>query len=184
MDMAEHYDELLKVDPGSEAFALWAEQLCAQGLWAEAAPVCQQGLMFYPRNLRGRVLLGWALKELGEYDDAEKVLMEAAGEVRKNALTFGLLSELAEKAGKVERAATFRNVFQDLQALAIEQIPPAETKTGTESTGEGEGPRTATILASLLERFEGKAANVAMTQRLFSEQARQKLTQILQSRRH
>jgi len=184
MDIAEHYDELPKIDSGSEAFASWAEQLCGQGLWAEAVRVCRQGLMFYPQDLRGRVLLGWALKELAEYDDAEKVLMEAAGEIRKNALTFELLSELAERAGKVEQAKTFGDVWQGLQALALEQAPPSETKTGTESAEKGGIPRIATLLTSLLERFGAEPANVAITQRLFSEQDRQKLTQILQSRKH
>lgn len=183
MDIAEHCDELPEVDPGSEAFASWAEQLCAQGLWADAVRVCRQGLMFYPRDLRGRALLGWALKELGEYDEAEQVLMEAAGEIRKNALTFRLLSELAEMAGKVDQAKTFMDVCQDLQSLEIEQAPSAEIETGTEPAGEAKQPQTATLLTSLLARFEGKAATAA-TQPLFSEQDRQRLTQILQFRKH
>ena len=183
MDIAEQYDELLKVDPGSEAFASWAEQLCDQGLWAEAVRVCREGLTFYPRDLRGRVLLGWALKELAEYGEAEKILMEAAGEIQKNALAFGLLSEFAERAGKVDQAKTFRDVCQDLQSLEIEQPPPSETMTRTEPAGEDKRPGTATLLTSLLERFEAKPAGAAMTPRIFSAEDRQTLAHILEGGR-
>ena len=100
MDIVKQYEELLKLDPGSIAFAPLAEELCYRGFWEGAVKVCRQGLTHHPQHLRGRVLLGWALKELGESDEAEKVLVEVEGEVQKNALLFRLLAELAKKAGR------------------------------------------------------------------------------------
>ncbi len=145
-----------------------------------AVRVCREGLTFYPRDLRGRVLLGWALKELAECGEAEKILMEAAGEIQKNALAFGLLAELAEMAGKGEQAAAFRNVCQDLQALALEQTAPLKQRPGPSRSRKDKRPEAATLLTSLLERFEAKPAGAAMTPRIFSEEDRQTLAHILE----
>ncbi len=184
MDVMTHYEKLLELDPRSEGFVGFAEELCSQKSWAEAARICRQGLTFHPLHIRGRVLLGWALKELGESDEAEKVLMEAAGEIGKNGLTFSLLAEIAERAGKLERAETFRNIYQSLEAMVAEQVAPVEAKSAGASAGEGKRPRKVTLLASLLERFEAKPSKTAVTQQIFSVKDREQLTQILKSRRH
>jgi predicted Zn-dependent protease len=179
-----HYEKLLEFDSRSEDFVGFAEELCSQKSWAEAARICRQGLTFHPLHIRGRVLLGWALKELGEDDEAEKVLMEAAGEIGKNGLTFSLLAEIAERAGKVARAETFRDIYQSLQAIVAEQVAPAEAKSAGASAGEVKTPRRVTFLASLLERFEAKPSKTAVRQQIFSAKDREQLTQILKSRRH
>jgi predicted Zn-dependent protease len=179
-----HYEELLELDPRSEVFAFFAEELCSQKSWAEAVRICRQGLIFHPLHIRGRMLLGWALKELGEGDQAEKVLMEAAEEIRKNALTFSLLAEIADKAGKVERAETFKDIFQSLQAMAAEQqAAPVEAKRVSKPARESQRPGKVTFLSSLLERFEAKPSKTVVNQQVFSAEDRAQLTQILKLRR-
>ena len=147
MDIVKQYEELLKLDPGSIAFAPLAEELCYRGFWEGAVKVCRQGLTHHPQHLRGRVLLGWALKELGESDEAEKVLVEVEGEVQKNALLFRLLAELAKKAGHSDRAERLLLIHRNLQpgtlertaplAVEVEAPPPAVSpqSLGREPTG-------------------------------------------------
>ena len=184
MHIMAHYEELLELDPRSEDFVLFAEQLCLQESWAEAARICREGLTFHPLHLRGRMLLGWALRELGECDEAEKVLMEAAEEIRNNALTFSLLAEIAESAGKVERAETFMNIFRSLHALVSEQVAPVEVESAGVSAEEGERSRKVILLASLFERFEAKPSKKVVPLQIFSAEDREQLTRILKSRRH
>jgi hypothetical protein len=184
MDIVKHYEELLEMDPSSPVFENLAQEFCLRGLWAEAARVCRQGLSFHPQHLRGRLLLGWASKELGEIGDAEKVLLEAAGEIRKNALVFKLLGEIAESAGDTDRAESLIDIFQNLRASAFEQPVPSEAQTIATPEDKDEKPSTASVLASLLERFEAETTRVADTQRIFTDEDRQRLIQILRSRKH
>jgi tetratricopeptide (TPR) repeat protein len=196
MDTVDYYEELLKLDPGLEAFASVAEELCAQGLWVEAVRVCRQGLAFHPHHLRGRVLLGWALKELGEADEAQKVLREAAGEVQKNALLFKLLAEITEKAGDCDGAESFMNMFRNLHSGAFEQPLEGESEAvaGPDVTVKTEPlagpevtdtmPPTARFLTSLLASFEAKPAGPPRMQMIFTDEDRQRLTQLFQSRKH
>ena len=72
-DNIQKYREILELDPRSRVFALLAEELCAAGRWEEAAEVCKKGLLFHPDNLRARVLLGWALMEMGETGESDRV---------------------------------------------------------------------------------------------------------------
>ena len=133
-----HYQELLKLDPSSKAFAFVAEELCSGGLWEEAVNVCRQGLIFHPQHLRGRVLLGWALKELGKIDEAEKVLTEVEQEVQENALGFKLLAEFAERAGDAGRTERFLNICHSLQPGTSESVRSVEPLTKIEPPTEVE----------------------------------------------
>lgn len=121
MDIVKQYEELLKLDPGSIAFVPLAEELCYRGFWEGALKVCRQGLTHHPQHLRGRVLLGWALKELGEHEEAEEVLRGVEGEIQKNALLFRLLAELAKKGGASERAERLLLIHQNLQPGLMER---------------------------------------------------------------
>ncbi len=124
MDIVKRYEELLKLDPGSIAFAPLAEELCYRGFWEGALKVCRQGLTHHPHHLRGRVLLGWALKELGEHEEAAAVLEEVEGEIQKNALLFRLLAELAKRSGDADRAERLLLIHQNLQPSAGERPTP------------------------------------------------------------
>jgi predicted Zn-dependent protease len=184
MDTVDYYEELLKLDPGLESFASVAEELCAQGLWVEAVRVCRQGLVFHPHHFRGRVLFGWALKELGEADEAQKVLREAAGEVQKNALLFKLLAEITEGAGDCDGAESFMNMFQNLHSGAFEQTLEGKAEMAAAPEVTDTIPPTARLLTSLLATFEGKPAGPPKMQMIFTDEERRRLTQLFQSRKH
>jgi tetratricopeptide (TPR) repeat protein len=134
------YKEMLKLDPKSRVFSLLAEELCNAGKWEEAAAVCRKGLRFHPDHYRSRVLLGWALMELGEVDEAGRILMDIYDEIQKNALMFKLLSEFATFSGDGNRAQEFTRIyeaFQDRECIpAGPKIAPGEHKAILEPTQE------------------------------------------------
>jgi predicted Zn-dependent protease len=184
MDIVKQYEELLKLDPGSIAFSPLAEELCYRGFWEGAVKVCRQGLTHHPQHLRGQVLLGWALKELGESEEAEKVLVAVEGEIQKNALLFRLLAELAKKAGDPERTERLMLIHQNLQSSAIDRATPAETKAEVEPPPEGPKEEIADFLDSLLSRYDAIPEKTAAEQQLFTEDDRQTLSRILKSLKH
>jgi len=129
-DKIETYREVLKLDRRSRVFALLAEELCAAGKWEEAAEVCKNGLLFHPNSLRSRVLLGWALMEMGEADQSERILLKAAEDIRKNSIIFKLLTEFATASGNVESAGEYSRIYEAFQnsgdAARCEIGAPAE----------------------------------------------------------
>jgi hypothetical protein len=106
------YKEMLKLDPKSRVFTLLAEELCDAGEWEAAAEVCRKGLRFHPEHFRSRVLLGWALMELGEINESGRILMEIYDEIRKNGIIFKLLSEFAAFSGDDGRAEEFTRIYE------------------------------------------------------------------------
>ncbi len=183
MDIVKEHEALIKLDRGSGAVTALADEYCSRGLWAEAVRVCRRNPAFHPEQLRGRVLLGWALKELGEWDEAERVLREAAMEVQRNALLFSLLAEMAEREGNIKRAELFLDICQNLRAAALEQATAPEAEAEAESTGAERALEAAPFLASLLKRFETKPVKTEGACTLFTAEDRRRLTWILKSRK-
>ena len=109
------YGQMLKLDRRSRVFSQLAEEMCAAGQWEEAAEVCKKGLLFHPDHLRSRVLLAQALKELGEAEQSEQILLHLAQDFQKNAHIFKLLSEFASISGNVERAGEYAWVYEAIQ---------------------------------------------------------------------
>ncbi len=105
------YREMLKIDPRSPVFCLLAEELSSVGEWKETEEVCRKGLQYHPDHFRGRVLLGWALKELGQSEESEKILRELEEEIRKNSLVFKMLSEFAVSSGDSARAQELARIY-------------------------------------------------------------------------
>jgi predicted Zn-dependent protease len=184
MNSIQRFEEMLRIDPGSRVFELLAEELCSRGLWAEAVRVCRQGLSFHPDHLRGRVLLGWALKESGEVNEAEKVLMEAEGVIRKNAIVFKLLARITQSADDPDRAEDLMNTWRNLQPGAAVRTAPSQLKQAPISEVRSEKPATGNLLTSLLDNFEAKPPKIADTPRVFTDEDRETLTQILISPKH
>ncbi len=120
------YRQMLKLDHSSRVFALLAEELCAAGLWAQAAEVCKQGLLFHPDHLRARVLLGCALMEMGEADQSERILLGVVEDIRENSIMFKLLSEFAGFSGDTESADQYAGIYGALQTAG-----PAPGGTGS-----------------------------------------------------
>ena len=123
-DTIQTYRDMLKVDPRSRVFALLAEELCVAGQWEQAVAVCKKGLHFHPDHLRSRVLLGWALIEMGEADKSERVLLKAVEDIRKNTIIFKLLSELATFSGNAESAGEYARIYQAFQTPDTVPPPP------------------------------------------------------------
>jgi tetratricopeptide (TPR) repeat protein len=183
MDIIDFGEQFTKYDLGPEAFILFAEELCSQRLWAKAVQVCRQGLTFFPQHFRARVLLGWALRELGEREQAEKVLMEAAEEIQKNALLFKLLAEIAEEAGDHDRAMTLMNMVQGLYPGAFDQTHRLSVAPTPAFEVESATASPVGFLASMLASCEAKPAGIAETTRLFSDEERRRLVEIIESRK-
>lgn len=140
----EIYREMLKLDPSSRVFALLAEDLCASGEWEEVTEVCRNGLTYHPDNLRAQVLLGWALMEMGEVEDSERILSEAVEDFRKNAVIFKFLSEFATFSGNMEIAGEYAKIYEAFQTGAAappapEQPARAETPPPAKSAPAGNG---------------------------------------------
>ena len=181
MDLVKPSEALIELDPDSGTFTALADECCSRGLWAEAVRVCRQGLTFQPEHLRGRVLLGWALKELGKWDEAERVLKAVAEEIQRNALLFSLLAEIVEKGGDMKRAELFLDIGQNLRATALEQPALPEVKPEAELAVESRRSSTMALLTCLLEGLEAKPVTAAATPILFSAEDRAALSQILKS---
>jgi len=135
-DNMQTYRQMLKLDRRSRVFAPLAEQLCAAGEWKEAAEVCKKGLLFHPDNLRSRVLLGWALMEMGEVSQSERILLNVAEDIRKSALSFKLLSEFAATSGKTQIASEYARIYEAFQ-------PPGSDQGGIASPPEHDHPEPA-----------------------------------------
>lgn len=114
-DNIQTYRQILELDRRSRVFALLAEELCAAGEWEEAGEVCREGLLFHPDHLRSRVLLGWALMEMGDAVQSEQILLDAVEDIRKNSIIFKLLSELASLSGKTESAGEYARIYDAFQ---------------------------------------------------------------------
>lgn len=157
-DKTQIYREMLKLDPHSRVFSLLAEELSAAGEWEEVAEVCRKGLQVYPDHLRARVLLGWALMEMGEAEDSERVLMEIEDEIRKNSIIFKLLSEFAIFAGNMDRANQFARMYEVFESAdAAPQAPQqAEVKTAPEPAPEPAAKPAAQAVPEAVPRAERK----------------------------
>jgi hypothetical protein len=197
------YRDMMKLDPKSRVYTLLAEELCQTGEWEEAAEVCRKGLRFHPDHFRSRVLLGWALMELGEVDESGRILMALYDEIRKNGVMFKLLSEFATFSGNENRAKEFNRVYDAFQG--VECIPSGQAiATGTpagiveeaaaeegafsepiqEDTAELEEiPPTAgrleKILSRLAERVEPRISGADAVSVIFSEKDRDFIKQTI-----
>lgn len=153
-DNIQTYRQMLKLDRRSRVFALLAEQLCAALKWEEAAEVCKKGLLFHPDHLRARVLLGWALMEMGDASQSERILLKAVEDIRKNAITFKLLSESAASSGNTQSAVEYARIYGAFQTLGPargEIAPPLTSDIAPELKSEPDE-----ILMHLVQRIEGR----------------------------
>jgi len=120
-DNIQTYRQMLKLDRRSRVFAPLAEQLCVAGEWKEAAEVCKKGLLFHPDHLRSRVLLGWALMEMGETSQSERILLNVVEDIRKSAISFKLLSEFATISGNTKIAGEYARIYEAFQPPGPDQ---------------------------------------------------------------
>ena len=184
---------MLKLDPTSSVFVRLAEELSTQGIWSDTAEVCRRGLLHHPANLRARVLLGLALREMGETREAVSVLTEARMEIEKNALIYRVLAEIAEEAGNTAQAEHLIHIYDTfrererhlpghLEPQTTEFLPRRQSSAATEPASPVE-ERLMNALTRLLARFDARTSRPsATTPRLFSSESREKLKKALSSR--
>jgi hypothetical protein len=181
---------MLKLDPTSTVFVHLAEEFSSRSLWQETADVCRRGLVHHPSNFRGRVLLGLALKNLGESQEAMMVLTEARREIEKSVLVYKILAEVAEEAGdsaQAEYLSHIYRVFQGeepklstrIQPRRFERIPETSVPTPPPAPMVGVEENLLRALTHLLERINSKAPTVTPSERLFSKAAREDLKKLL-----
>jgi hypothetical protein len=178
-DAVQFFGEMLKHDPTSRVFATLAEELCARKMWKEAVETCRRGLAFHPHLIRARVLLGWALWNLGGEDEAERELTRARAELEKSGFLYGVLAEIAESRGDSRKATHLRNVHKVLRP-GEDRGSPAPLPGDEEAARIGaQEPLPMGILSSLLRGFERKPARAPVLGALFSPTDRQALKKLL-----
>lgn len=170
------YRTLLKHDPRSLIFAMLADALCAQERWAEAVEVCEQGLIFHPQHLRARVLLGWALWELGETSEAHVVLSGAREEFEKNALLYRVLSKIVASEDP-QKSEEYLELYRKLQPVREKPASP-EPAAGKEGI---EGTTLLVFLTQMIDRFQGKTKAAESETKLLSDRERKYLKEVFRS---
>jgi tetratricopeptide (TPR) repeat protein len=200
------YREMLRLDPRSRVFTLLAEELCAAGEWEQVAQVCKEGLIYHPENLRSRVLLGWALMEMGQADQSEEILLQVVDDIRKNVIIFKMLSEFATFSGNPVSAAEYAGIYTAFQTPGAAGGEPARPEPVSqvekeakdwndfkaEAIEELQGPDLQVVdgempvkigvddfLLHLAQRIEGRFAGKIQLPAIFSEQDKSFLKQEL-----
>ncbi|MGA7876760.1 MAG: hypothetical protein WCA08_13950 [Desulfoferrobacter sp.] len=181
-DLLDFSRNLLSQDPSSQLFVPIAEEFCARKLWKEAVETCRRGLVYHPRQFRGRVLLGWALWQLGEVEEAERLLREARTELEKNAVIYKILADLAEKKGDSDQAWRLMHIYQSLQDGNLHRKMEQRneiTQTSIPQTQQTKESSFIDVLLSLLMKYEQKQPIVVPKPHLFSEADREVLKNII-----
>ena len=80
------------------AFGAIAERFRRGGDLERAVALCQDGLKRFPHNLSARVTLGWALLDLGRYDEAREALESVLKRAPDNLAAIRGLAELHDRA--------------------------------------------------------------------------------------
>ncbi len=80
------------------AFGAIAERFRRAGDLERAVALCQEGLAKFPDHLSARVTLGWALLDLGRYDEARDALESALKRAPDNLAAIRGLAELHDRA--------------------------------------------------------------------------------------
>lgn len=177
------YSELLKHDPASRVFVLLAEEYCRNGDWENTVQTCRGGLVFHPHDLRGRVLLGWALWQQGSTSEAKALLNEASEELEKNVILYRALAEIAHAEGDADQCRRFEAIYAAFhssgQDRAVEEEralnePPLDVRA--------ENPSPVNLLSRMLECLEHPREPSFTAHNLLSDETRRDLRVFLQSR--
>lgn len=80
------------------AFGPIAERFRRAGDLERAVALCREGLQKFPEHLSARVTLGWALLDLGRYDEAFEALQQVLKRAPDNLAAIRGMAELHERA--------------------------------------------------------------------------------------
>lgn len=123
-DLINWYKDVLREDPTSEIFVSLAEMLYSQKRWEETIRICRWGLGMHPRHIRARVLLGLALLETEQQEEARKELEKARIEIEKNAFLYKALAEIAANESDMDRAHRFFTIYRSMQSVENREPQP------------------------------------------------------------
>jgi hypothetical protein len=123
-------------------FAATAERLRRQGQLPRAVEVCREGLKKFPDQLSARVTLGWALLDLGDYDEARGELEYVIHRAPDNLAAIRGLAQLHDRS---ENAALLALEHGGEWPPSLEDIERAlsDQRDGTDLAKPGEGPAAA-----------------------------------------
>jgi tetratricopeptide (TPR) repeat protein len=184
MDRVDWFKQIMRNDPNSQAFVSLAEEHCFRNQWKEAVATCRRGLAIYPYLTRGRVLMGWALWELGKVDEAERVLSEAKSELEANGILYKILGEISNSRGDSKSARIYTEIFQSIMPQTTEGLLPRATPRRIEDQPVSESPSLVEFLRVLLQRFETKRPKTPRENAIFSDTDRQALRYLLTNTMH
>ncbi|MEZ5316533.1 MAG: tetratricopeptide repeat protein [Vicinamibacterales bacterium] len=115
-----------------------AERYRRSGDLERAVTLCRQGLEKFPDHLSGRVTLGWALLDLGRYDEARAELEQVLKRAPDNLAAIRGLAELHDRAEST--------MYLDMAAPG--PWPPESSETGDDAAA-GEVDEAAEAAATI-----------------------------------
>jgi hypothetical protein len=102
----------------SPAFGAIAERFRRAGDLERAVALCQDGLRKFPAHTSARVTLGWALLDLGRYDEARAELEQVLKRTPDNLAAIRGLAELHDRSEHDEVAAINRHDAEWMRDMA------------------------------------------------------------------
>lgn len=184
MDKLDWYRQTLRNDPTSQAFVSLAEELCFRNQWREAVETCRRGLAIHPYLTRGRVLMGWALWELGKLGESERMLREAKSDLEVNGILYKILGEIAASRGDTKGAEHYMHIFQSLLPEGAEGLSLRAIPRTFEEQPQPQAPSLVEFLTTLLHKFEDKRPKRIAQRSFFSDADREALRRLLTTTMH
>jgi tetratricopeptide (TPR) repeat protein len=113
-------------DPASTAFAQLADECCRLGRFEEAAACCRSGLAHHPSYLSAHVILGRALTELGQFDEAAAEFEFVLSSAPDNLTAKRGLAELHERRSGQSNGNEFDGMLTQLGKPDLSAPPQIE----------------------------------------------------------
>jgi tetratricopeptide (TPR) repeat protein len=117
----------VQADPVSTAFAQLADECCRLGRFEEAAACCRSGLIHHPSYLSAHVILGRALTELGQFDEAAAEFELVLSSAPDNLGAKRGLAELDERRAAHPNGNEFDGMLTQLGKPDLSAPPQIET---------------------------------------------------------
>jgi tetratricopeptide (TPR) repeat protein len=132
----------------SPAFGAIAERFRRAGELDRAVALCQGGLQKYPKHLSSRVTLGWALLDLGRYDEARIELEQVLKRAPDNLAAIRGLAQLHDRTEHDDVASMQAGPSRWTAPEMIEEMPEVELEPNagpwlgleTDTPLEADGP--------------------------------------------
>lgn len=144
--------ERLEREPCAGAMHLLAETFIQQGLYPQAVETGRRALSLYPGNLELRLLLGQSLNSLGEFADAEEILLPVVREIGRLGEVFDTLEQLYGGLGRVAEAEQAGELYRLLKG-GLRRLLEGEEFPGAPPPSPG-ADRRRLLLSRTIEELE------------------------------